>query len=244
MGIMYCDMCGIPVDLDINREDYNFKTHLCVECESGKMEYPKIHMMPQGEDAWLQIRLGKASASNFSKVLAGGSGKTRGDYMKKLAFERIHNLPFPDKFKGNASMEHGNETESEARDLFALHQGIKIDQIGFAEYNADIGCSPDGLIGDDGLIEIKCPDTLTHMDYIRGKKTMPKSYVDQMQGQLWILKRQWCYFVSYDARYPSEPFAWQKIIRDEKKIAELEVKLGIFIEELESLVVELTKNVF
>lgn len=207
------------------------------------MKYPIIHTMPQGSDEWLAIRLGKLTASNFSNILAGGSGKSRSDYMKKRAYERIHNLPFPEKFKGNASMDHGSETEDEARELFAERKGIEIKQVGFVEYSKDIGCSPDGLIGDDGLIEIKCPDTLTHMDYIGGK-TLPKAYRDQIQGQLWVMDRQWCYFVSYDPRYPSEPFSKRKITRDEKKIAELQIKIGKFVEDLEKLVVTLTKNHF
>ena len=197
----------------------------------------------QGEPEWFEIRLGKLTASSFSKILAGGSGKTRLDYMKKKAYERIHNLSFPEKFKGNASMDHGNDTEDEARNKFAFIKDIEIKQVGFVEHSKDVGCSPDGLIGDDGLIEIKCPDTLTHMDYITGK-TLPKAYRDQIQGQLWIMNRQWCYFLSYDARYPSEPFSWRKIKRDEKSIAEIEIKIGKFIEELEELVVTLTKNHF
>jgi hypothetical protein len=199
--------------------------------------------MEQGSDLWAEIRLGKATASNFSNILAGGSGKSRLDYMKKKAFERIHNLPFPEKFKGNASMDHGNETEDEARDLFASIKEIEIKQVGFVEYSKDIGCSPDGLIGDDGLIEIKCPDTLTHMDYLDGK-TLPKAYRDQIQGQLWILDRKWCWFVSYDSRYPSEPFHWRKIVRDETCIAELQIKLGKFVTDLENLVAKRTKNIF
>lgn len=207
------------------------------------MEYPIIHTMEQGEPEWFEVRLGKVTASNFSKVLAGGSGKSRLDYMKKKAYERIHNLRFPEKFTGNASMEHGNETEDEARALFAAIKDISIKQVGFVEHSKDIGCSPDGLIGDDGLIEIKCPDTLTHMDYI-AEKTLPKAYRDQIQGQLWIMNRKWCYFLSYDSRYPSEPFHWRKITRDEKSIAEIEVKTGKFIEELEKLIITLTKNHF
>jgi hypothetical protein len=206
-------------------------------------EYPIYHDIPQGEDSWIAVRLGKATASNFSNILAGGAGKSRLTYMKKKAYERIHNLPFPEKFKGNASMDHGNETEDEARSLFAQMMDVEIKQTGFVEYSKDIGCSPDGLIGEDGLIEIKCPDTLTHMDYLGGA-TLPKAYRDQIQGQLWILDRQWCWFVSYDSRYPSEPFHWRKILRDEKAIAELQVKLGIFVTDLEKLIVTLTKNHF
>lgn len=207
------------------------------------MKYPIIHTMEQGSDEWFAVRLGKVTASNFSQILAGGQGKSRITYMKMKAYERIHNLPFPKKFKGNASMDHGNETEEEARDLFAAIKDIEIKQVGFVEYSKDTGCSPDGLIGDDGLIEIKCPDTLTHMDYIEGK-TLPKAYRDQIQGQLWIMDRQWCWFVSYDARYPSEPLHWRMIVRDEKSIAELQIELGKFIEELEHRIVTLTKNHF
>jgi hypothetical protein len=207
------------------------------------MEYPIIHTMEQGSPEWHDAKLGFASTSHFSEVLAGGGGKTRLTYMKMLAYERIHNLPFPKKFKGNASMDWGTDTEAEARVLFAQIKDIEIKQVGFVEHSKDIGCSPDGLIGDDGMIEIKCPDTLTHMDYITGK-TLPKAYRDQIQGQLWILERQWCYFVSYDPRYPSEPFLWRKILRDEIDIATLQVKLPKFIFDLENLVAELTKNHF
>ncbi len=192
----------------------------------------------QRSEAWFKIRLGVATGSNFSKAVSKGRGgaasKTRADYMYKLAFERVHGIPFPDKFQGNSSMDWGTETEDEGRIAFMTQTGLVVDQVGFIEYDDDVGFSPDGLIGDDGDFEIKCPDTLTHMKYLQGM-ALPKAYNDRMQGGMWIAERDYCWFVSYDPRYPSQPLHKRLIRRDEKAIKELRIGLVMFVQELKEL---------
>ena len=198
--------------------------------------YPEII---QSTPEWFALRLGKITASNFSDAVAGGTGKTRKTRMKKLAFEQLNNIPFPEKFKGNSSMEWGNETEDEARNAFTTKTGLVVDQVGFIEYDDDIGYSPDGLIGEDGLLEIKCPDTLTHMDYCDGG-TLPKAYRDQMQGGMMVTDRKYCWFVSYDPRHLIEPLHKRLIRRNEKDIKELRIGLVMFVNELKELTERLT----
>lgn len=208
-----------------------------------------IHEMQQGSEAWHEVRLGKCTASNFSKAVSSGKGsapsKTRKDYMKTLAYERKHGIPFPAKFKGNSAMDHGTETEDEARGYFASLMGEDIKQVGFIDYNDDIGYSPDGLMGDDTTVEIKCPELLTYMDYIEADRidfsSLSKAYRDQVQGGLLVTGRKYCYFVLYDARYPSKPCMYVRVDRDEAYIKELHIKLIMFVNDMKELYGKLTK---
>jgi len=197
----------------------------------------------QGSDAWFDLRLGKVTASNFHTAVASGRGgaasKTRKDYMKALVYERIHGIPFPGKFQGNSATQHGNETEEKARREFGRRVGEEIKQVGFIEYNDDIGFSPDGLIGDDATVEIKCPELLTYMDYIEAGHidfgSLAKAYRDQVQGGLLVTGRKYCYFVIYDDRFPSKPCIYAIFDRDEGYIKELHIKLVIFVNEMKDL---------
>ena len=169
--------------------------------------------------------------------------------MLELKYERIHGIQFPKKFKGNAAMGHGNETEDEARDFAAELMQTEIKQVGFIKYNDDIGCSPDGLIGDDGLVEIKCPELLTYMRYEQqydlhgiSFKGLPKAYRDQIQGQMWVCDRQWCEFVLYDSRYPSRPILTERFKRDDEYIKALRIDLTMFVTELKKLMEKLTNS--
>jgi len=211
-----------------------------------------IHDCIQGSDEWYAIRLGKCTASNFSKAVSSGRGaavsKTRKDYMKALVYERIHGVPFPGKFKGNSAMDHGTETEDEARCYFAALMREEIKQVGFIEYNDDIGFSPDGLMGDDATLEIKCPELLTYMDYIEADcidyGSLSKTYRDQVQGGLFVTGRKYCYFVLYDARYPSRPCMHARFDRDDAYIKELHIKIVMFVDEMKAMLEKLTKPVF
>ena len=198
----------------------------------------------QGSDEWITARLGIVTASNFSDATAKGTGIIREKLAKKLTYERIHNKPFPQKFKKTDSMQHGTDTEEEGRNYFAEVLGVEIKQVGFVKHNDYIGCSPDGLIGEDGLIEIKCPDTLTHMDYIRDKK-FPTTYKKQVQGQLWVTGRKWCWFGSYDPRYFDKPHFLIKVYRDDIYIKEkLAIPITMFVGELKEMVKEFSKSEF
>ena len=204
----------------------------------------------QGSEQWIAVRLGKVTASNFIKAVSSGKGsapsKTRKDYMKALVYERKHGIPFPKKFKGNNAMDHGTETEDEARCYFASLMGEDIKQVGFIEYNDDIGFSPDGLMGADTTLEIKCPELLTYMDYIEADRidfgSLSKAYRDQVQGGLFVTGRKYCYFGLYDARYPSRPGIHALFERDEEYIKKLHIKLVMFVNDMKELYEKLTKS--
>lgn len=193
----------------------------------------------QGSDEWFAARLGKATASCFSEVLNKKTG--RGTYMIKLAAERLTGLP-QDSYS-NAVMERGKEVEPEARECYEVIYHEKVVQVGFVELNEWIGASPDGLIGDEGLAELKCPNTTTHISYIL-KDKMPAKYIPQVQGQLWVTGRKWCDFISYDPRLSSRPLWSVRIQRDEEYIRNLEAATNVFVKELKELIAKVEKGVF
>ena len=187
----------------------------------------------QGSDEWFAARLGKVSASNFGKVMAGGAGKTRKSYMMKLVAERLTG----ERQAGfsNENMENGIEREAEAREYYEALNRVTVEQVGFIELNDDVGASPDGLIGDDGGIEIKCPLAATHIETILAKK-VPTVYIPQIQGNMWVSERDYWDFVSY------HPFVegyhlWQmRVKRDEEYIKNLAAKVELFVSELKETI--------
>jgi len=195
-----------------------------------------IHDVPQRSPEWQQIRCGKIGASDMSAVLAkgrgGGESKTRKTLMLRVLAERLSGIP--QETYCNSAMEWGIEHEQYARNLYELENFCDVKQVGFVEYDEFVGCSPDGLVGDDGLVEIKCPNSSTHLSYILAE-IMPPEYVNQVQAQIWVTERKWCDFVSYDPRIPSKAF-WQiRVERDMKKIIEIQDSVMKFIDELKEL---------
>tara|TARA_Y100000310_G_C20679575_1_gene815119 strand:+ start:2005 stop:2616 length:612 start_codon:yes stop_codon:yes gene_type:complete len=195
----------------------------------------------QGEDEWLQTRLGKVTASRFKDVISKGRGnapsKTREAYMLQLVAELLTDQP-QDNFT-NAAMEWGTETEPQARATYEFASGLDVVEVGFITHSEHIGVSPDGLIGDNGLLEIKCPKTTTHLQRVRGG-VFPTEYKAQVQGQLWVSEREWCDFVSFDPRIvgPSSYFCI-RVNRDEDYIKELESKVNQFVGEMLTIYEEL-----
>jgi putative phage-type endonuclease len=196
---------------------------------------------PQHSPEWYQARLGKVTASCFSKALAGGQGKTRASYMLQLVAERLTGEP-QDTYT-NAAMERGSEVEPAAREYYQLAEDISIEQIGFIEHDDNIGASPDALVGTDGLVEIKCPNSTTHITYILEDR-LPPTYKAQVQGQLWVAERQWCDFVSYDPRMRSRQYFCVRVYRDEEYIKELATGLYGFVADLQELMDRLTADTF
>lgn len=205
------------------------------------MSYPIIHTMEQGSDAWHQVKLGIVSASVFKDAMAGGTGKTRTTLMRKLCAERLTSLP--EETYSNAIMERGTIVEAEAREYYAQINDCIVKEVGFVQMSEDVGCSPDGLIGEDGLIEIKCPNSSTHIGYILDNK-MPTTYRQQVQGQLWVTGRKWCDFISYDPRVSKRIYWHTRVKRDEQYIAEIQVKIGKFVEDLKNLMLKITETEF
>ena len=190
----------------------------------------------QGTEDWFNLRYGWVTASRFKDVMAKGQGKTRKSYMYQLAAEAISDMR-QETFT-NEYMEWGTETEPQARQMYEFISGNVVDQVSFIKLNEEkkIGCSPDGLIDCDGIIEIKCPKTTTQIEtFLSGK--MPTGHKGQVQGQLWISGRQWCDFVSFDPRIDGDAsYFCVRVERDEDYIKELEAGCNAFHEELKEMI--------
>ena len=193
-------------------------------------------MIEQGTPEWHQLRLGKVTASRVADILATtrtGPSASRQNYLIELALQRSTGTIEPSYT--NAAMEWGTQTEPQARAAYEVETGNFVDQVAFIDHPtiAWFGCSPDGLVGDDGLIEIKCPNSATHWEYFKAKKP-PQKYVIQMQTQLAVTGRKWCDFVSFDPRMPERSqLLVVRVDRDEAFIAELEEKVKQFLSEVE-----------
>ncbi len=192
----------------------------------------KISLCEQGADIWLDIKRGTVSASHFSEVLSKSTG--RKTYMMKLVAERLTGLT--QNGYSNTIMERGIEVEPQARVYYEELNECKVVQVGFIiRDDNETGCSPDGLVGDDGLVEIKCPNTTTHIDTIlKGK--MQASYVPQVQGQMWVAERKWCDYISFDPRLEQHPFFCTRIFRDDSYIMVLEAAVNQFVKEMKEII--------
>ena len=198
-----------------------------------------IRDIEQGSGEWLSLRYGWITASKFKDVMAKGQGKTRKSYMYQLAAEAISDMR--QESYSNEYMEWGTETEPQARSMYEFSTGNTVEEVAFIRHEGGfkIGCSPDGLIGDDGIIEIKCPKTTTQIEtYLSGK--MPTGHKAQVQGQLWVSGREWADFVSFDPRINGESsYFCQRIHRDEEYIKELQEACYTFHGELGEMITHL-----
>lgn len=196
----------------------------------------------QGTDAWKQARLGKLTASRIADALArtkSGWGASRANLMASLIAERLTGVA-QDTYT-NAAMQHGIDTEPEARAAYEFRETVDVVQVGFVLHPTigESGCSPDGLVGDGGLIEIKCPQTATHLDTLLSG-AVPDKYVKQALWQMACTGRQWVDYVSYDPRWPETMRLWVKRIeRDDDKIADLEREAIAFLQEVHDKIVTL-----
>jgi len=192
-----------------------------------------IYTMPQGISEWFHVKLGIVSASSFSKVLAKGSGATRKGYMLKLAAEILtgeHRETY-----SNADMSRGIEQEPLARAEYEFITGNSVDQIGFAK-KGRIGCSPDGLIGPEGGIEIKCVIPEVQIETVLSNK-IPPAHKAQIQGCMMVLDCLWFDFISYSPLIKGRNYIFiKREYRDNEYIANLESELITFIRELDDLV--------
>ena len=188
----------------------------------------------QGTEEWKQARVGVPSGSKFSDIMAKGGGATRATYLTALALERITGVR--EEFKATFAMEQGTEREPFARSAYEAHTGQFVTEIGFCMHDTlQVGVSPDGLVGKDGMTEYKCPMPKTHLEYLRlepGK--CPTAYRWQVQGQLWVAEREWCDFVSYNPDFPENAqLIIRRVVRDEKAINELEIEVLKFLGDIE-----------
>jgi hypothetical protein len=189
----------------------------------------------QGSPEWYIARAAIPTASQFATVQASGKGGgvslTRRKYLLTLAGERLTGEPA--ESYSNFHMERGKLMEAEARELYEFQKDCVIDRVGFIRHDTEkTGCSPDGLIGDDGVIEIKT--ALPHIQLERLiDNTLPSEHRAQVQGALWITGRKWCDFVSY---WPTLPMLVVRVERDEDYIAALAKAVAAFNAELDALV--------
>lgn len=199
----------------------------------------------QGTDAWLQERCGKVTASRIADLMAktrSGWGASRANYAAQLVAERLTGCVTP-SFT-NAAMIHGTETEPEARRAYEFFIDRDVQQVGFIPHPEieNAGASPDGLIGDDGLLELKAPQTATHIDTLLSG-AIPDKYYKQMQFQMACTGREWCDFASYDPRLPERMRLFTKRVeRDAEAIAEIETEVRAFLAEIGETVAKLIEQ--
>lgn len=202
-------------------------------------------MIEQGSKEWLELRLGKVTASRIADVLAKGkSGEalSREDYRYELVVQRLTGDP-GESFT-NAAMEWGTATEPQARIAYEAFADIFVEQVPFVLHPTIewFGCSPDGLIGDKGLLEIKCPNSKTHIKYLNAGKP-PAKYVPQMQCQMAVTGRKWCDFVSFDPRLPGDLQLFVvRLDRDEDYIKSMEAEVVKFLSEVETMFKQLKEK--
>ena len=185
---------------------------------------------------WYKLRAGVPSASNFDKLITskGETSKQRIKYMYTLAGESI--IGEKEESYQNAAMQRGIELEAEARGMYDLITGEEVTQVGFCmNDNKEYGCSPDGLVGEDGLIEIKCPVLSTQVEYLI-RKTLPTAYIQQVQGQLFITGRKWLDFVSY---YPAMNPLIVRVLPDLEFHKKLAIELNLFCAELKEIITKI-----
>lgn len=193
----------------------------------------------QGTDEWKIEKLGHVSAGSVSDILAkgkGGESKMRESYKWRIVTERLTGQ-IQESFSNDAML-WGVETEEQARTTYELTYGVTVDQTGFVKHPTMqwVGASPDGMIGTDGLIEIKCPHTKTHLQTLEIAKA-PAVYIPQMQMQMWTMNRSWCDFVSYDPRLPHNlQFFCIRVNRDQEYIDNMEKEVIRFLAEVESTI--------
>ena len=196
----------------------------------------------QRTDGWFSERLGKVTASRVADLMAttkSGAAASRTNYMMELLCQRLTG----NREEGyiNAAMQRGTDLEPFARIAYEANEGCDVTEVGFVLHPTieHFGCSPDGLIGDDGLIEIKCPNTAQHVEFLRTGKPDGK-YIKQMMAQMSCTGRKWCDFVSYDDRMP-EPLQYKRVRveRDDNLILIMETEIVAFLGELDRLVEEM-----
>lgn len=196
----------------------------------------------QGSEAWFAARLGKVSASRVADVVAKtktGWGASRANYAADLIAERLTGVKA--ESYSNAAMQWGTDNEPAARKAYEFMAGNGVMTVGIVLHpSISMSCaSPDGLVGDDGLVEIKCPNTATHLETLLGAPVADK-YVKQMNWQMACAGRAWCDFVSFDPRLPGEmSLHITRIARDDALIKSLEADVSVFLSEIADKVARL-----
>ena len=194
---------------------------------------------------WFELRLGKVTASRIGDLMAktrSGYSASRANYMAELAIQRLTGTV--EQGFTSPAMQWGTEQESNARNAYSFFTDNEVNEIAFVNHPTieQAGASPDGMVGDDGLVEIKCPNSATHLETLLTEKINNK-YILQMQWQMACSGRKWCDFVSFDPRFPER---WKLFIkrvkRDDKLIAEITDEVKKFLAELDELMMQLKQK--
>lgn len=200
-------------------------------------------MMDQRTPEWFAARLGKATASRIADVMAKtktGYGASRENYLMELALERITNAQAP-SFT-NAAMQWGVDTEPAARAAYEIATSQFVTEVGMIDHPTIpmCGASPDGFVGDKGLIEIKCPESKQHLKNLSTRMPDMK-YIYQMQWQMACTNREWCDFVSYDPRFPEHLQLFiVRIPRSNDTISDIEIEVTSFLKQVDEMVKRIT----
>lgn len=204
----------------------------------------KIHAdIAQGTPEWFAIKCGKVSASKISDIMAKGKNGTElagvRNYRAQILCERLTGAV--EESYCNGAMQRGIELEPMARECYEFIKGVAVEQVAFVDHPTIplAGCSPDGIVGSTGLVEIKCPNTATHIEYLLSQSA-PNNYIQQMYWQMACTGREWCDFVSYDNRLPED---LQLLIiryhRVDSEIQAMEAAVIAFNESVEKMIADL-----
>ena len=195
-----------------------------------------IHNCEQRTDEWFALKHGKFSASGFSKLMGNKSNKGYQDQLYQVAYERLTGQRI--ETYTNKAMQDGIDNEPLARKAYEKETNQLVDEVGFIELNDFVGVSPDGLVNDNGMLEIKCPQWNTQIDYLI-KNKLPSEYKYQVYGQLWIAEREWNDFYSWHSDLPALRI---RVYRDEKIIKELSNRVNEAIEETQNILNQLKRR--
>ncbi len=201
--------------------------------------------MEQYSDEWFAARIGKVTASRICDVIAktkSGPSASRGNYLAELVSERLTGKA-ADRFV-SGPMQWGTDIEPMARDAYSQIMDVSVDDPGFVEHLKIpmSGASPDGLIGLSGLLEIKCPNTATHIQTLLSE-VVPAKYIPQIQWQMACTGREWCDFVSFDPRLPAETSLFvRRVEKDAEYIKALEDAVRVFLAEVDDTLSRLAQR--
>lgn len=196
----------------------------------------KIHNLQQGTDEWFDIRKGKMTASNAYTISVAGKGLDT--YIKTIVADLFASQK-EESYKSKA-MERGNELEAQAKSIYELNNDIDIENVGFIEYSEFIGCSPDGLINDDGGIEIKCINNKDYFQLLLGEEMPDVSHIWQVQMCLMITGRKWWDLVYYNPAFKQSTFI-TRIVPEKDKFEKLKVGLSMGEEKIKELIKKYNK---
>lgn len=205
----------------------------------------KIIECLQGSPEWHAARCGRVTASRVADIMRttkSGVSASRNTYLGELVAERLSGV-VAEGFKSKA-MEWGNETEEKARDFYAFMRNIEPVAVGLVIHPTIemAAASPDRLIGDDGLLEVKCPNSATHIATLRGAPIDP-DYIKQMQWQMACTERDWCDWVSFDPRLPPDmQMVVRRVKRDPVLIADMQRAVTTFLQEVDEAIADLVKR--